>query len=160
MRDAVLGYRIVAAWRDRIGSRRMGGENLLARRCDAHFADREPFSELDEQSFADQVARRWFRQKIDVEIGRHRKLDPANLGEDRDVKRDVRQRENRRPGNRAAGPKLAWMIDHAQPRPHRPDLFDRKDAADLHLREFRFEEGRDFVAVEGERWALRIRYMH
>src|SRR5579883_61008 len=155
-RHTVLLYLIKrAARRNRIGAGRVRDKRLVAVRPDADLADRQALAELHKERLAEKIARTRPHQEVDVEVGRHRELHPADLGEDGDIERDVGERENRRTGNRAARPKLTRMMDHAQNRPHRGDLFDRKDAADLHLRKFLGEEGRDLIAIEGERRARR-----
>src|SRR5271156_4308033 len=129
----------------------MGDHVALSLRVERPLADREPLAELDQPGFADEVGRRGLAQEVDRHVGGDRMGDPAELAQDRDIERDVAEREHCWPGNGPAVPQVSRMMDEAQRCGHRREVFDPKVAPFPELREDLDEIGAQFVDGEGAR---------
>ena len=83
------------------------GQNVAAGGgLDAHLDHRQTPAELENSGLSDERLHIRLAQEIDVEVGGHGKRHRPDMGEDDGIRRQIGERKQRRPRNRAAGPDM------------------------------------------------------
>jgi hypothetical protein len=106
------------------------------------------------------IARFGLGQEVDIQIGRDR-LDArfTKRCDNRDVNREIRQREHGRSRYRAARPQVAILLAQPHPGPSRAGLLDKhRSAAHMDLREMTVDERLDLCSIED--WRHRVTTRH
>ena len=107
----------------------MGDDIIRPFRSEARLADGKAFTDLQHLAACDQRAGLGFLQKIDREIGGHRKGHFTNRAQKRHPNRNIGKLHHRRSGNGASGPELAFMIGHTHAASAHANLGHREDFA-------------------------------